>query len=130
MTWLALGKGAPRPQHPCTPRGTRRSSMWEAAGAYVPVQRGHVLVAGHVVAALADAVPQHELGGRPVAALVQVPDPRRRVSGPAEGSAPQSATRVLTGFLPFPTMQPASGPAADGQRQATAPGQAARGRGP
>ena len=42
----------------------------------VPVQRGDVLVAGHVLTALTDAVTQDQLGGAAVVVLTQVPYPR------------------------------------------------------
>lgn len=47
---------------------------------HIPVQRGDVFVARHVLTSFSDAVAQDQLGGASRAALAQVPDPRRRVA--------------------------------------------------
>lgn len=59
-------------------------SLRAVRGAHIPVERGDVLVAGHVLPPLADAVPEDQLGGA-AAVLTQVPDPSRRVARAAEG---------------------------------------------
>lgn len=66
------------------PAGSPGSPGGCGSGTYVPVEGCDVLVAGHVLPALADAVPQHQLRGAARAVLAQVPDPRRRVSGSAK----------------------------------------------
>lgn len=52
--------------------------------AYVPVQRGDILVARDVMAPLSDTMPQHELCGASIAVLVEVPYPSGGVAGSAE----------------------------------------------
>lgn len=82
----------------------REVSVQGVEAAYVPVQRGHVFVAGDVVAALSYAVPQHQLGGAPVAVFVEVPYPRGGISGSAQG------THAALGVLPPPPPRSASLP--------------------
>lgn len=81
----------PRDGRPTGP-GDRRGL--QAAHAYVPVQRGHVFVAGDVVPPFPYTVPEHELRGASAAALVEVPYPRGGVSRAAEEKRMLARPRV------------------------------------